>query len=173
MTYKFPFLLSILGIIGGVFIALMFGANEDFFKNRITAGLEKNVKIQSIMDPKEKADKIKSEHDKNWRYYQRYHFHANGIASLSLALLTLLAFVKASKKEILVAAYMISVGGFLYPFVWLFAAFYGPEMGRDQAKETFAFLGYMGGVHFVGVAFALYLSAVKPWRAPLNFSNET
>lgn len=168
MTNKFPFLLSVIAIVGGVFISIIFGANEAFFQNRITQGLEKNVKIQSIVDEKEKSEKLKSEHDKNWRYYQRYHFHANGIASMSLALLIVLAFVKASKKEIMIASYMIAVGGFLYPFVWLFAALYGPEMGRSEAKEAFAFFGYMGGIYLVGVIYALYLAAVKSWRAPFG-----
>lgn len=168
MTNKFPILLSIFAIIGGVFISILFGANEEFFQERIARGLEKNTQVQSIVDPAARADKIKSEKDKNWRYYQRYHFHANGIASLSLALLLLLAFVKASKKEILVASFMISVGGFLYPFVWLLAAIYGPEMGRSEAKETFAIFGYMGGLYLVGIIYALYLCAAKAWRAPLG-----
>ena len=170
MTYKFPFILTVLAMVGGVFISILFGANESLFENRIQQGLAKNVKIQSIQDETAKSEKIKSEQEKSWRYYQRYHFHANGIASLSLALLVLLAFINASKKEILIASYMISVGGFLYPFVWLLAALYGPEMGRSEAKETFAIFGYMGGVYLVGIIYALYLTAFKTWKAPLNFS---
>ena len=172
MSYKFPFILTVLSIVGGVFISILFGANEDLFKNRILEGLQKNVKIQSIVDTSEKEAKIKSEADKNWRYFQRYHFHSNGIASLTLALLVFLAFVKASKKEILITSYLIAVCGFLYPFVWLFAGLYGPEMGRTEAKEAFAIFGYMGGVYLVGIIYALYLMSVKPWRAPLNFSSE-
>ncbi len=168
MLRKLPFLLTVIAMIGGVFISIIFGANESFFKDRITQGLAKNTKIQSIANEQDRSDKIKSESDKNWRYYQRYHFHANGIASLTLALLIFLAFVQASTKEILIASYMISIGGILYPFVWLFAAIYGPEMGREQAKEAFAFFGYMGGVHLIGIIYALYLAAMKPWRAPLG-----
>jgi hypothetical protein len=168
MTNKFPILLSIVAIIGGVFISIIFGANESFFQNRISQGLEKNIKIQLIADEKVKSEKIKSEQEKSWRYYQRYHFHANGIASMSLGLVILLAFVKASKKEIMIASYMISIGGFLYPFVWLFAALYGPEMGRNEAKEAFAILGYMGGVYLVGVIYALFLAGTKEWRVPFG-----
>lgn len=168
MTNKFPILLSIIAIIGGVFISIIFGANEDFFKNRITQGLEKNVKVQSIVDEKLKSEKIKSEQEKSWRYYQRYHFHANGIASMTLGLVILLAFVKASKREITIASYMISIGGFLYPFVWLFAALYGPEMGRNEAKEAFAIFGYMGGVYLLGIIYTLFLASTKEWRAPFG-----
>lgn len=168
MLRKLPFLLTLIAMIGGVFIAIIFGANEAFFKDRITQGLAKNTKIQSISNEQSRSDKIKSESDKNWRYYQRYHFHANGIAALTLALLIFLAFVEASSKEILAASYMISVGGILYPFVWLFAAIYGPEMGREEAKEAFAIFGYMGGVHLIGIIYALYLAAMRPWKAPLS-----
>jgi hypothetical protein len=88
---------------------------------------------------------------------------------MSLVLLIFLGFIKASKIQILTSAYMISIGGFLYPFVWLFAAIYGPEMGRDQAKEAFAIFGYMGGVYLVGILFTLYLALTKPLKAPLDF----
>ncbi len=169
MKFKLPFILSILAMFGGVFIAIIFGANESYFKNKINDGLAKNVKIQSIQIESQKLEKIKSEAEKNWRYYQRYHFHATGIGSMSLALLIVLGFIKASKKQLLLSAYMISVGGFLYPFVWLFAAIYGPEMGRDQAKEAFAIFGYMGGVFLVGILFTLYLAITKPFKAPLDY----
>ncbi len=170
MKTKLPILLTLFAIIGGVFISILFGANEDLFKNRIQEGLNKNIKIQAIADTGEREAKIKSEAEKNWRYYQRYHFHANGIASLTLAVIILLAFIEAKKSHLLLASYLVSVGGFLYPFVWLLAALYGPEMGRSEAKEPFAIFGYMGGVYLVGIVFSLYLAITRPWKAPLNFA---
>lgn len=167
MLRKIPYFLSVLGMVGGVFIAILFGANEPMFEKRIADGLEKNVKIQSIEDSVKKQETIKMESEKNWRYYQRYHFHANGIAGLSLALLILLGFIQAKQYEKLIAGYLISVGGFLYPFVWLCAALYGPEMGRAEAKEAFALFGYTGGLFLVGVVYALFLIAMRPWREPL------
>jgi hypothetical protein len=150
MIKKIPYLLAMLGMFGGVFIAIIFGINEDFFKDRISAGLEKNVKIQSIADETLKKEKLTSEADKNWRYYQRFHFHATGIGAMMLSLLLFLHFLKAPTKPKQAAAYLVSVGGFLYPFVWLFAGIYGPEMGRTEAKEAFAVFGYMGGVFLLG-----------------------
>lgn len=169
MKFKLPFILSILAMFGGVFIAIIFGANEAYFKNKINDGLAKNIKIQSIEIESLKSEKIKSEAEKNWRYYQRYHFHATGIGSMSLILLAVLAFIKAPKKQLLLSAYMISIGGFLYPFVWLLAGIYGPEMGREEAKEAFAIFGYMGGVFLVGILFTLYLAITKPFKAPLDY----
>ena len=172
MLNRVPYLLSILAFVGGTFIAILFGANESLFKDRISEGLSKNENIQKIADPEEKSAKIKSENEKNWRYYQRYHFHSIAIGTVSLTLLIFLAFVDAPRKQVLISSYMISVGGFLYPFVWLFAGIFGPEIGRDVAKEQFAIFGYMGGVHFVGILFALFLAFVHPWKEPLKFSKE-
>lgn len=58
------------------------------------------------------------------------------------------------------AADLMSIGGLLYPFVWLFAGIYGPEMGRTEAKEAFAIFGYMGGLFLVGAIFTLILGIV-------------
>lgn len=170
MKTKLPILLTLFAIIGGAFISILFGANEELFKKRIQDGLSKNVKIQAIADTSEKEAKLKSEAEKNWRYYQRYHFHANGIASLTLAVIILLAFIEAKKTHLLLASYLVSIGGFLYPFVWLFAALYGPEMGRNEAKEAFAVFGYMGGVYLIGILYSLFLAITRPWKAPLNFT---
>jgi hypothetical protein len=167
MISKIPFGFAILGMVGGIFIAILFGANEDIFKNKIKDGLSRNDKIQSIADPAAKQAKIEKEMSKDWRYYQRFHFHSTGIGTMNLALLTFLAFVGAPRKMKLTAAYLTSVGGFLYPFVWLFAAMYGPEMGRHEAKEAFAFFGYMGGVFLVGTLLILALSLRYPLHLKL------
>lgn len=157
MIRKIPFLLAILSIVGGVFISILFAVNEEMFVQRIHAGLEKNVTIQQMENPSEKAAKISSETEKSWRYYQRFHFHATGIGAMMLGLLLFLAQLNAPRNLVNVGAYLVSVGGFLYPFVWLFAGIYGPEMGRAEAKEAFALFGYMGGLFLVGGLWTLAL----------------
>ncbi len=158
MIKRIPFFLALLAMIGGVFIAILFATQEEKFQSKIAAGLEKNEKIQKIVDPTEKAAKIKSESEKNWRYYQRYHFHATGIGAMMIGILLFLARLEAPKNFVTIASYMVAIGGFLYPFVWLFAGMYGPEMGRSEAKEAFAIFGYMGGVFLVGGLLSMILS---------------
>lgn len=167
MLRKLPFLLTLISVIGGIAISIGFGINEDYFKDRIKQGLEKNVKVQAITDEAKKAETIKTEIEKNWRYYLRYHFHAGAIAALTLALLVFLSFLETSPREHLTVSYMLALGGWLYPFVWLFAALYGPEMGRNEAKESFRFLGYMGGVYLLGLIYTLFLASARKWKAPL------
>lgn len=150
MIRKIPFFLAILSMVGGVFIAILFAVNEEMFIRRIHAGLEKNIKIQQISGDQERSAKISSETEKNWRYYQRFHFHATGIGAMMMGLLLFLSSLNAPSLPVTVTKYLLSIGGFLYPFVWLFAGIYGPEMGRSEAKEAFALFGYMGGVFLAG-----------------------
>jgi len=164
MLNRIPFMIAILGMTGGVFIAILFGVNEDIFKNKIQEGLSRNIKIQEMVDSPEKTAKISAEAEKNWRYYQRFHFHATGIGAMMLSLLLFLGRLRAPRKPVEIAMWMISVGGFLYPFVWLFAGLYGPEMGRSEAKEAFAVFGYMGGIFLVGCALTLGLTVKYPLK---------
>lgn len=165
MLARIPFLLAILGMVGGVFISILFGVNEDMFHQRITAGLASNVKIQQIEDPVAKEAKISSETEKNWRYYQRFHFHATGIGAMMMGLLLFLNFLSAPRRLVVVASWLVAIGGFLYPFVWLFAGIYGPEMGRTEAKEAFAIFGYMGGLFLVGGLLTFCLALIYPMRS--------
>jgi hypothetical protein len=167
MLTRLPFMLAILGMVGGVFIAILFGANEEMFQRRIQDGLAHNAKIQQMLDPDEKAAKLEAEAEKNWRYYQRFHFHATGIGAMTMGLLLFLGRLEAPRRAKLAASWLIAAGGFLYPFVWLFAGLYGPEMGRAEAKEAFAVFGYMGGLFLVGGALTLVLAARYPLEARL------
>ncbi|MBT4790413.1 MAG: hypothetical protein HON90_02485 [Halobacteriovoraceae bacterium] len=153
---KIPFILATLTMVGGIFIAILFGVNESYFKNKISQDLQKNQKISQMADDSLREKKLKAEASKNWRYYQRFHFHATAIGSMAMVILLLLQFVQAPLKLVTVTSFMISVGGFLYPFVWLFAAIYGPEMGRHEAKESFAFFAYGGGVFLIGLLLTTY-----------------
>ncbi len=164
MTQRIPFVIAILTLVGGVFISILFGYNEDYFQNNIKEGLTKNEKVNLIQDPVEKASVLKSESDKNWRYYQRFHFHATGIGSMVMGVLIFVSFLSAPEKLKITASYLVAVGGFLYPFIWLFAAIYGPELGRGIAKEKFAVFGYMGGVFLIGLIMSLYLTLKYPLK---------
>ena len=164
MTTRIPYLIAILTLIGGVFISILFGYNEDYFQNNIKEGLKKNEKVNQIQDPVEKAAVLKAEAEKNWRYYQRFHFHSTGIGAMIMGVLLFVSFLSAPEKIKIITSYTVSIGGFLYPYVWLFAAIYGPEMGRNAAKEKFAIFGYMGGVFLIGLFMSLYMA----WKYPLR-----
>lgn len=158
MTQRIPYVIAILTLIGGVFISILFGVNEDYFKDKINEGLKKNEKVNQIQDPVEKEAVLKTEADKNWRYYQRFHFHATGIGAMIMGVLLFISFLSAPERIKTITSFAVSIGGFLYPFIWLFAAIYGPEIGRGAAKEKFAVFGYMGGLFLVGLILTLYMA---------------
>lgn len=162
MKTKLPYLIGLLTMAGGVMIAIIFGINEDIIQDKIARGLQQNVHIQQMADGPEKVAYIKGEQSKNWRYYQRYHFHSTGIGAMILAVLVLLNLFAIPECLKLICSYLTSVGGFLYPYVWLFAGIYGPSMGRHEAKESFAIFGYMGGVFLIGILMAFVLVAKYP-----------
>ena len=163
---KIPFVIAIAGMVGGIFIAILFGINEHIFKDKISRDLSQNVKIEAMLDPAKKDSKIAKEKSKLWRYYQRFHFHSTGIGSMSLALLIFLAFVQAPARLKLGASYMTAVGGFFYPFVWLFAGLFGGVMGRTEAKEAFAIFGYCGGLFLIGTLAIMYMALKYPLKFP-------
>jgi len=168
MLKKVPFILTLLGIVSGIFISILFAINEPLFKNKIAQDLLQNPKVLTMTSQDEKNKYIEKEAEKIWRYYQRFHFHSTGIAAMALGVLILIAFSQGPQKIKLLLSYMVSTSGFLYPFVWLFAALYGPLLGRDAAKEKFALLGYMGGVFMLAVVLVAILLA----KYPVKINNE-
>ncbi len=156
MKNRLPFIITTFSMALGVFIAILFGINESYFKDKIADAIKKNPTYLSLETPEEQTKHFKKEKDKNWRYYQRFHFHSTGISAMTLALLILLSFSLAPKKIVFYTKYMLSIGGLLYPFVWLFAAEYGPIIGRGAAKDKFSFFAYMGGVFFIGLVMTMY-----------------
>ena len=157
MLERAPFAISILGMIAGVFIATLFGVNEDFFKERISDGLLQNEKLMAIEDDEAREAKLEAEAEKNWRYYQRFHFHSTGIGAMTLAVLLLTLSIPADRTLLLITRYMLSVGGFVYPFVWLLAGMFGPTMGSSEAKEAFTIVAYSGGLVLLGLLLTAYL----------------
>ncbi|GJL66153.1 MAG: hypothetical protein NPIRA05_11240 [Nitrospirales bacterium] len=72
-TVKIGLALVLLGLLFGVGMGIVFGVNEDLFKDYIAQGITANPDVHDAKSP-----------DKIWRYAQRAHFHATGIAAFSL-----------------------------------------------------------------------------------------
>ena len=76
---KIGLLITLLSLLFGIGLGIVFGAKEEIFKNYISQNIQANPTLHD--------DKSK---DKIWRYVQRAHFHSAGIASYSLALLLII-----------------------------------------------------------------------------------
>jgi hypothetical protein len=143
---KFGLALVMLGLLFGIGLGITFGANEDLFQTYISEGVAAHPELHDAKSP-----------DKIWRYAQRAHFHANGIAAFSIGLLLLVAASSLTEKFKMIASVLIGLGSF-YPLAWFSMFLLAPSIGRDAAHEhvlteTFVFLG-VGGLVF-GLAILL------------------
>ena len=130
--------LVIVGLLFGVGMGIMFGVNEDGFKDYIAQGIAANPTVHDAKSP-----------DKIWRYAQRAHFHASGIAAFLLGLIGLAMISRLKPMIKKLASICLGLGSF-YPLSWFSMFFLAPSIGRDAAHshmltEFFAYVG-VGGI---------------------------
>jgi len=139
----------------GIGMGVSFGLNEDMFQDRIAAGIAANPDVHD----ERSAGGI-------WRYAQRAHFHATGIAAFSLGLLMFLlkSDMRAGTKK--VTSVLIGLGG-LYPLAWFNMYLVAPAIGRGPAHdhiltEVFTWVG-VGGlvIGFLMLCANLFLGAMR------------
>ena len=124
-TVKLGLAIIMLGLIFSVGMGISFGINEDVFKEFVAEGIATHPQLHD-----EKST------DKIWRYAQRAHFHAGGIAAFSLGLIILVMFsnLKALYKRS--SSILIGIGS-LYPLAWFSMFFLAPSIGRGAAHDHF------------------------------------
>lgn len=133
-TVKIGLLLVILSLVFGIAMGIYFGVAEDSVKSYISEGVAAHPEVH---DTKSKS--------KIWRYAQRAHFHANGIAAFSIGLIILTLFSSLKKPLKKLTAILIGLGG-LYPLSWFSMFILAPSIGRSAAHhhfitEAFTYIG--------------------------------
>lgn len=134
---KLGLALVLAGLLFGIGLGVSFGINEDSFKDYIASGIEAHPELHD--------DKSK---DKIWRYVQRAHFHATGIAAFSLGLVLLVAASSLKRRLKTMAALLVGLGS-CYPLAWFTMYRLAPAIGRDAAHdhiltELFTYIGVGG-----------------------------
>jgi len=120
----------ILGLIFSVGMGISFGLNEDVFKDFVAEGVATHPQLHD-----EKST------DKIWRYAQRAHFHAGGIAAFSLGLIILVMFSNLKTLYKRSSSILIGIGS-LYPLAWFSMFFLAPSIGRGPAHDHFITEGF-------------------------------
>ena len=136
-TVRAGLAIVLLGLFFNVALGISFALNEDAYKDYIAEGIAAHPELH---DEKSK--------DKIWRYVQRTHFHAGGVAAFSLGLIILVMFSDLSRKLQMSSSILIGLGSF-YPFAWLSMFFLAPLIGRGPAHEhiltsLFTYIGVGG-----------------------------
>ncbi|MDX1410528.1 MAG: hypothetical protein R3351_00075 [Nitrospirales bacterium] len=129
--------LVLFGLLFGVITGITFGINEDLYKDFIADGIEANPTVHDA----------KSQ-EKIWRYAQRAHFHATGLAAYALGLIVLVMFSNLKPKMKTASSVLLGLSSF-YPFAWFTMFVLAPSLGRGPAHshiltETFAMIGVGG-----------------------------
>ncbi len=129
--------LVLLCLLFSISMGVLFGINEDMFVDFIAQGIAAHPELHDEKSP-----------DKIWRYVQRAHFHAGGVAAFSLGLLFLVALSGLAEKMKKLSAVLIGLGSF-YPFSWFTMFFVAPTLGRDPSHaywltEVFTYVGVGG-----------------------------
>ena len=129
--------LVLLSLAFGVGLGITFGVNEAGFETYIAKGIAAHPALHDQASP-----------EKIWRYAQRGHFHATGIAAFSLGLILLIMFSDMKKRLKTVSSSLIGLSGF-YPLSWFTIFLLAPAIGRDAAHahfltEAFTYIGVGG-----------------------------
>ena len=134
---KIGLTITLLLLVFGVGMGILFGIAEDAFKDFINQGIANNP----VLHDEKSASKI-------WRYAQRAHFHATGISAFALVLILIVLFSSLKTKLKTVASTLISLIS-LYPLAWFSMFILSPSLGRDGAHhhiitELFTYIGTGG-----------------------------
>ena len=135
------------GLLFGIGLGVLFGVNEDAVKEYIAEGIAAHPEVH---DGKSQ--------DKIWRYAQRAHFHATGIAAFSLGLVLLITHSTLLPAYRRLTAVLVGLGS-LYPLAWFSMFLLAPSIGRGPAHEhivteTFTYIGVGGLVTGIAILFA-------------------
>jgi len=147
-------LLSLLGLLFGFGMGGVFGAFEDPLKAGLQADANAALETRYGGD----AAQAKAVVDKSWTYYKRAHMHGGGIGAATLAVVLVMAGVRAKRSLSRVAAIGLGVGALGYPIFWLLAGMRAPGLGSTgAAKDSLEWLAIpTSGALLLGLVLAVF-----------------
>ncbi len=116
--------LSMLTLLFGIGMGMVFGVNEDGVKDYIKEGVAAHAQVH---DQKSES--------KIWRYAQRAHFHATGVGGFTLAMILLVGATPMRRRFKSISSTLIGIGS-LYPLAWLSMFLLAPSLGRGAAHDA-------------------------------------
>ena len=142
-TVKVGLFFVMMTLIFGIGMGTLFGVAENRVHSYISSGISANEELH---------DEVSQ--NKIWRYAQRSHFHATGIAAFSIGLVLLIMFSSLKNNLKAGASFLVGLGG-LYPLSWFSMFLLAPSIGRKAAHDHIVteLLVYVGvGGLLLGIA---------------------
>ena len=136
-----------LTLIFGIGMGVIFGAAQNRVHSYIASGVDAHPELHDEYSKQ-----------KIWRFSQRAHFHATGIAAFSIGLILLIMVSSLRKGMKTIASFLVGLGG-LYPLSWFSMFLLAPSLGRSAAHnhivtELLVFAGVGGLLLGIAVLFA-------------------
>ncbi|HJV61039.1 MAG TPA: hypothetical protein VJ743_08820 [Albitalea sp.] len=159
-SVKIGLAMSLLCLAAGVGMGVSFGVDEDLYQHYIASGIAAHP---ALHDPASQAA--------IWRWAQRAHFHATGIAAFGLVLIVLVALSGMTEVRKKITAGLIGLGG-LYPLEWFVMFLVAPAMGRSAAHhhwlvETLTYVSVGGlGLGLLSLLVGLFFAGQAPEACP-------
>jgi hypothetical protein len=161
-------LLSVITLLFGFGLGIVFGLNEEMIKSRLSASA---VEVQATVYQGDDAA-MKAVLDKSWTYMQRAHLHAGALGTSAVVLTLLVVLLGSSPRVTRAVCLALGAGSLGYSVFWLWAGFRAPGLGgTGPAKESLKWLAMpSSGLIVVGtaaVAVLCLLALARP-REPLQ-----
>lgn len=147
ISIKAGLALVMLGLLFGIGLGVTFGINEALFETYVARGIAAHPELHDA-----------NSSEKIWRYAQRAHFHATGIAAFSIGLLLLVSASSLKQRSKTITAILIGLGG-CYPLAWFTMFIVAPTLGTDAAHthpvtELLTYIGVGGLLLGAAILFA-------------------
>lgn len=119
-------ILSMLTLLFGIGMGVVFGVNEDGVQDYIKDGIAAHPQLHD-----------QQSQSKIWRYAQRAHFHATGVGAFTLGMILLVGATPMTRRFKAAVSTLIGIGSF-YSLAWLSMFLLAPSLGRGAAHDALA-----------------------------------
>ncbi len=158
LPVKIGILLSVLTIVLGFSIGIVFGGAEAIFKDVLKANAE------AVFDPvyHNNPDAMQRVLNMSGGLIKMAHIHANGLGIASLALIIMMTLFCPGGKIKDAASVCLGLGALGYSSFWMFAGFKAPGLGSTHdAVEALALMAIpSAGLSVIGLLSALGLFVI-------------
>jgi hypothetical protein len=152
---KIGMLLSLLTIVFGFSMGVMFAEFEDAVRDSLTADAQAVLDLDYGGDTEAVAASVRG----SLTYFLRAHIHANGLGFGTALLITFLVGFFGTGKIRDYSALLLGIGALGYATYWAITAKLGPGWGGvSHAKEVTGWYGMTtSALYFIGLVGVIYL----------------
>lgn len=123
---------SVLTILFGQGLGIVFGLNEDAIKGRLR---DSASAVQATVY-KGDAAAMKPVLEKSWVYMQRAHLHSGAMGTTAVGLIVLLCLLGTGRGTTAGLGAALGCGGLGYSIYWMWAGFLAPGLGGTSAAKA-------------------------------------